>query len=294
MKPGLKIGLAIALALLVLGAEAQNIVDDAPKWSGYHVFGAEAVYAGSTVPHDKSKGGLVPLYVGQYLVWGSGVRGEYAHDTYSASRRSAPQGAVLALWSAYEASDERAFDEEWGAELPVLINKRYYYVAARPEELIPYPPKSRGHQYYGIYVSVGGVVVSDAGLRLEDAAQARHYSEGRRNPVSRHAFGREDTLYYKLLSRNAQSPSILDDTSVWHTLPGVAITEAQYMEMSLCSPVDFQHANGGNCRVFLSEGDPDLTPEQRAYVRQHPVTREDIKALIAWKTKIYRRGRRWQ
>ncbi len=290
MKFRLKRALVSTLALLAHGAMAQSVVENIPGIHGYHVFGAQAVYAGSPLPRDITKGSLVPLYFGQYFVDGLGNRGEYAHDVYSERKRTAPRGMVLALWAAYELED-RAY----GLREPLsFINKRYYYVAVRPEELIPYPPKSRDHQYYGIYVSAGGVVVSDAGLRPEDTAQARHYSEGKRNPVSRHAFGREDTLYYKLLSHNAQSPSILDDTSVWHTLPGVAITNAQYMEMSLCDPAKRMHANGGDCRVFLSEGDPDLTPEQRTYVRQHPVTWDDFKALIKWQKKVDKRAIRWQ
>ena len=260
--------------------------------TGYVVKGGSAIYAGSPLSAEITRGSLEPLYFGQYIVRALGVRGGFSSDIGSDSRVR-PQGAVIALWAAMEVGDQWANADRPLYAYQERINRRYYYAAALPTQLIPYPPKTSGHRYYGIYVSAGKTVVSDNGLRHEDAPQATAFTVGRAK-VQRYVFGREDTVYYKVLSQGSTPVHVEDDSSPWHTLPGVALSEAQYMELASCSPRTLTSAGSGKpCRAFLSIDDPDLTPEQREYVRQHAITRRDIKPLIKDLERASRIQDRW-
>jgi hypothetical protein len=259
--------------------------------TGYVVKGGSATYAGSPLPADDTRGSLEPLYFGQYIVRALGARGGFSSDVGSDSRIR-PKGAVIALWAAMEVGDQWANTDRPLYAYQERINRRYYYTAALPTQLIPYPSKSPGHRYYGIYVSAGKTVVSDKGLRPEDAPQATAFTVGRAN-VQRYVFGREDTIYYKILSQGPTPVHVEDDPSPWHTLSGVALSEAQYMELWSCSPDTLTDLNGKPCRAFLSLDDPDLTPEQREYVRRHAITRRDIKPLIKDLKRAARIHDRW-
>lgn len=276
-------GLVTAGLMTTANAIGADLGPEEP--TGYVVKGGSATYAGSPLSADITRGSLEPLYFGQYIVRALGARGGFSSDVGSDSRVR-PQGAVIAIWWAGEVAE--IANDGW----PVFKNGRFYYATASSSQLIPYPSKSPDHRYYGIYVSAGKTVVSDKGLRPEDAPQATAFTVGRAK-VQRYVFGREDTVYYKILSQGQTPVHVEDDPSPWHTLPGVALSEAQYMELSSCSPDTLRDLDGKPCRAFLSIDNPDLTPEQREYVRQHAITRRDIKPLIKDLERAARIHDRW-
>lgn len=277
--------LILSVCALVVGCSGDIGAVRPNGQTGFQVKGTNAIYAASALPYDVTRGTLEPLYFGQNVVRALGARGDFSGNVGGDSGE--PQGAVIAIWFSGEVRETA--QDGW----PIFTHKRHYYAAALPSQIASFPAKIAGHRYYGVYVSAGKVVVSDKGLRTEDVPGAIAYTTGK-TKVPRYAFGREDTLYYKILSRNEESPSVVDDSSAWNTLPGVELTEAQYVELSMCSPSTMTGSNGEPCRVFLSESDPDLTPEQRDYVKHHPITRRDIRPLIKRMQRLDRSQDRWQ
>lgn len=251
----------------------------------YQVGVGSAIYAGSKAPLDKTKAGA-DVYFGQYVVrTGGDGRGCCYSTGMSGGNLGRPAGAVLAVWSASEYGDEKYFSEQYNEWLAKRIDKRFYYAVAQQSQLAPYPVKVKGHRSYGIYVSVGKVAVGEKGLRPENSNGAVRFIQ-KSDGAPKYVFGREDTLYYKILSHGSGVASVADDASPWHAIPGVAITEAQYFELLKCSP-------GLECRWFLSPTDPDLTPEQREYAQKNSLRPGDMEPLIKDFERSRRQHNRW-
>jgi len=253
--------------------------------SSYTVGGGSAIYAGSTVPAAKTKTGL-KLYFGQHVVRRGGDGRGCCYTTSNISYSyGKPRGAVLALWSATEYGDERYYSQEFDRWLQKPVATRFYYAVAQESQIAPYPAKSAGHRSFGVYVSAGRVVVSGAALRPEDAQSAKPIMNddgGYRHYV----MGREDALYYKILSHGVDAPEVADDPSPWHAIQGVEISEEQHDELRRCELRE-------GCRSFLVADDADLSPEQREYVRQNPIRRSDLKLLIERMERSRRQHNRW-
>ena len=276
-------GLISVLAVIqTLAGCASHAADRDPP---YQVGASSAIYAGSPIPVEKTRAS-VDLYFGQHVVRsGGGGRGCCYSTGMAGGNEGKPRGGLLALWAASEYGDEKVFSENLQTWLRKSVDKKFYYAVAQQSRLAPYPAKAKGHQSYGIYVSAGRVVVSEAGLQSE-SAQFADKIESKAGDPPRYVFGRDDTLYYKIIPHGSDTPSLASDPSPWNEVPGVAITEAQYFELRKCG-------GGRECRWYLSPSDPDLTPEQREYVRNNPFGPEDMKPMLKDQERIRRQHDRW-
>ena len=192
---------------------------------------------------------------------------------------------MVTLWTAVEYSDERWFMEETKKWYPKESRRRHYYAVARPSELAAYPSKGRGHRRYGIYVSAGKYVVSDSAVNGNLFDEAEAFTVKGESGL-RYVLGRDDTVYYKILSHGPNALSIKDDPARWNSIPGVAITEEQYEELRKCNFRD-------SCRSFLSATDLDLSPGQREYVEKHRISKSDMKPHIKVLRRMRRQHERW-
>lgn len=243
------------------------------------------MYAASAIPSGRAKAGI-DLYFGHHVVYEGGDGRGCCYSAGKAGNDSKrPRGAVLAIWGGTEYSSEEVYSERFGSWRPKPRVSQYYYAVAQPSQLSPYPKRAPGHRAYGIYVSGGRVLVSKKGLHPVNASDAVAISSDAEKGA-RYVFGRDDTLYYKMVSYGKGGGKILDNPSPWHGIKGVAITQEQYFELSKCSP-------GRECRWRLSPTDPDLTPEQRDYVERNPISPEDVKPLIKKLNRSMRRQQRW-
>lgn len=281
-----KINWSVAISLMIMAQMLAGCASSAEQaYPPYEVGAGSAIYAGSSMPADKTKAS-VDLYFGSHGVRSGGNGRGCCFSTGMAGGNSGrPRGAVLALWTAGEYGEEKVFSETHQAWLAERIDRKFYYAVAQQARLAPYPAKSTGHRSYGIYVSAGRVVVNEAGLPPEDSRVARKPVAASGAPAQ-YVLGRDDALYYKILSHGSDVPSVADDPSPWNEIPGVAIIEKQYFELRKCSPAL-------DCRWFLGPNDPDLTPEQREYVRQNPIFAEDMKPLIKDLERSRRQHNRW-
>lgn len=254
---------------------------------GYAVSEGSAIYAGGLFDPKKTDVGISGYY-GQYRIRDGDNGDGCCFDKEVEGSGVKPRGALLLVWRASETGDEMIYVENLDFSYPKPINVRHFYAVAQLPDLPAYPAKINRHLLYRAFLSAGKVTVSEQGLRPEDAAQAAAFvmTRGRRR-LDRYVFGREDAVYYKVLSVGRDGIEVADDPSPWHVVPGVAISEEQYRELVECSPAD-------DCRSFLSLGDMDLTPEQREYVRMHPITKVDMRELIDSLEHERRRSRREQ
>lgn len=251
----------------------------------YQVGVGSAIYAGSSIPDGKT---LVDIevYFGNHIVRsGSDGRGCCYATATGIVNEGKPRGAVVALWAAVEYGDERTYLDQVNTWIKKPLRKRFFYAAAQPSRVAQYPQMAKGHQPYRILVSAGKFVVSeqslDPGERLGTNLLA-----GKQDSQKQYAIGRDDTLYYKVLS---QAPDVLsagDDRSPWNSVAGVAITEAQFNEMRKCSP-------GKDCRWFLSASDTDLNAEQSAYAQRNQIRPADMKVLMRELERSRRQHERW-
>lgn len=280
-KPLLRL-LVLSAAIVISGCGGFRRGESEP----YQVGAGSAIFAGSDYPLSKTKAS-VNLYFGEYVVRvGGEARGccyLMDHSSYSSRR---PRGAVLAVWAAEAYGDEQTYSEKFRTWLPKPVESKYYYAVASASTLAPYPPRTTGHQSYRIFASAGKFVVSDLGLRRDAMPGANEFrTPGKES--RRYVVGDEDTLYYKILSHAAGSIPVADDSSPWHAIRGIAITKDQYYELTKC---DFHN----HCRTVLSVDDPDLSPEQRAYVKSEAVSTSDFQRLIKLKESYRRWNDRWK
>lgn len=252
---------------------------------GYKVGAGSAMYAGRAIPTSLAKTDM-DLYFGHHKVrQGGDGRGCCYSIGMAGNDSKRPRGAVLAIWGGTEYGTDKIYSERFGSWRPKPLVDQYYYAVAQPSQLSPYPKRVPQHRIFGIYVSGGRVLVSEKGLHPDNASDAVAISSDDGKGVQ-YVFGRDDTLYYKMVSYGKGGEKILDEPSPWHGIKGVAITEEQYYELSSCSP-------GRECRWRLSPTDPDLTPEQRDYVERNPITPEDVKPLIRRSERSIRWQQRW-
>lgn len=99
--PWVTLGWNLLAAGLVMTASAIGAELRPEGPTGYVVKGGSAIYAGSPLPVDDTRGSLEPLYFGQYIVRALGVRGGFSSDVGSDSR-TRPHGAIIAIWTASE------------------------------------------------------------------------------------------------------------------------------------------------------------------------------------------------
>jgi len=273
--------LLLCVAVATTGCTAISV----DSTSQYQVGAGSAIFAGSSLPFDKTVTG-VEIYFGHHMVRPGGAGRGCCYQTAMGFVNSGkPRGGALAVWSATEYGDEKEYSQSFDRWLKKPVWNRYYYAAANPSRLASYPAMSRGHRFYGIYLSAGKVVVSERGLR-PDSVEVATRLPAEEGTASKYVLGREDTLYYKIISHGSGSSVVADDSSTWHTIPGVVITELQYEEIRRCS-------RGRDCRWFLSLDDPDLTPEQREYIQRNPFSPADMKPLIRRLDRSRRQHERW-
>ena len=156
-----------------------------------------------------------------------------------------------------------------------------YYYARTPNNKQPnIPPREPNHAIYEVNLSFGPLGdVMESALSNEQKkikGQLQQWTEiiAEKSYTYYYLPGKESNLYYSVRSilkspqaaeGFASSPwlspdSLMTSPQDWHEVTGIKITKAQYEYM-------FSHCEGTVFGCHLADGTPDLSAEQKAYIK---------------------------